>query len=111
MMSASPVTEHNDAPLLAWARTTRILGGGVGQQTALQFHQTVAPTFCARDANLGRPAHFLWVEMAAQALTFKVGELEPVFCSVALYRIASRIGKKGAEVDLSRSGRVSETFW
>lgn len=49
------------------------------------------------------------MEIAAQALTFKV--LEPVFCSLALYRIASRIGKKGAEVDLSRSGRVSETFW
>ncbi|CAN0055320.1 unnamed protein product [Pylaiella littoralis] len=60
---------------------------------------------------LDRPAHFMWMEIAAQALTFKVGELEPVFCSLALYRIVSRVGKKGAEVDLSRSGRVSETFW
>lgn len=58
-----------------------------------------------------RPAHFMWMEIAAKALTFKIGELEPVFCSLALYRIVSRVGKKGAEVDLSRSGRVSETFW
>ncbi|CAM9497928.1 unnamed protein product, partial [Scytosiphon promiscuus] len=60
---------------------------------------------------LDRPAHFMWMEIAAKALTFKIGELEPVFCSLALYRIVSRVGKKGAEVDLSRSGRVSETFW
>lgn len=53
----------------------------------------------------------MWMEIAAKALTFKIGELEPVFCSLALYRIVSRVGKKGAEVDLSRSGRVSETFW
>ena len=66
--------------------------------------RTVVMLFC-------RPAHFLWMEIAAQALTFRVGNLEPVFCSLALYRIVSRIGKKGAEVDLSRSGRVSETFW
>lgn len=58
-----------------------------------------------------RPAHFMWMEIAAQGLAFKVGELEPVFCSLTLYRIMSRLGKKGAEVDLSRSGRVSETFW
>lgn len=58
-----------------------------------------------------RPAHFLWMEIAAKALTFKVGELEPVFCSLALYRVVSRMGKKGAEVDMNRSGRVSETFW
>lgn len=58
-----------------------------------------------------RPAHFMWMEIAAQSLAFKVGELEPVFCSLTLYRIMSRLGKKGAEVDLSRSGRVSETFW
>ncbi|CAM9540913.1 unnamed protein product, partial [Ectocarpus sp. 12 AP-2014] len=60
---------------------------------------------------LDRPAHFMWMEIAAQALTFKVGALEPVFCSLTLYRIVSRLGKKGAEMDLSRSGRVSETFW
>lgn len=88
---------------------------GCGAYRRQQFHRTaVAPcrlSSCQFFFFACRPAHFLWMEFAAQALTFKVGALEPVFCSLALYRIVSRIGKKGAEVDLSRSGRVSETFW
>lgn len=58
-----------------------------------------------------RPAHFEWMEVAAQKLKFKIGELEPVFCSLTLFRIVHKPGKKGPEVDIFRSGRVSETFW
>ncbi|CAM9400937.1 unnamed protein product [Chrysoparadoxa australica] len=57
-----------------------------------------------------RPGSFRWMEIECRALAFKLGEIEPLFCSLSLYRIDGKIGKKGAELNKAGSGRVAEVF-
>jgi C2 domain in Dock180 and Zizimin proteins len=57
-----------------------------------------------------RPSHFRWLQIDCDRLAFSVGEPEPLFCSLALYRVEGKSTKKGFELDRRRSGRVSETF-
>ncbi|CAM9510553.1 unnamed protein product, partial [Phaeothamnion confervicola] len=68
------------------------------------------PDDALRALLLDRPHDFSWLHVEASGLGFKTGEIEPIFCALALYRIDGRTGKKGFEVDRDRSGRVSEVF-
>ncbi|KAG5192474.1 hypothetical protein JKP88DRAFT_149284, partial [Tribonema minus] len=57
-----------------------------------------------------RPSHFTWLKVDCNKLVFGVGEPEPLFCSLTMYRIEGKPTKKGFELDRRNSGRVSETF-
>jgi len=58
-----------------------------------------------------RPYGFDWVQVQCKEVSFRVGEVEPLWCTLALYWLDYRTEKQHqVNVNLVNSGRITEVF-
>jgi hypothetical protein len=70
-----------------------------------------APRLSGKQFLTEKPPELEWIHVRCQSLDFRVGMYEPLFCSIAVYRIVALSGKKSSTgIDRAVSGRLSEVF-